>query len=85
MDKKPNVLWFDQVDMQDVALVGGKNASLEEMIKKFSKKILVPFGFATTTFAFNQFLKENHLHSKIQKALIKVDAKNVATLKKKGA
>ena len=57
-----NYLWFNQVDLNDIARVGGKNASLGEMISKLSKVgVSVPFGFATSTEAFHNYMKHNNL------------------------
>ena len=51
---------FSELDEDDVALVGGKNASLGEMIKELKKEeILVPEGFATTAEAYRDFLSHN--------------------------
>lgn len=54
----PLVLWIDHVGMGDVDKVGGKNASLGEMIQSLgSKGVIVPGGLATTAFAYREFLK----------------------------
>ena len=54
------IVWFDQLSMKDVGLVGGKNASLGEMIRHLSEAgVNVPTGFATTTNAYQVFLAEN--------------------------
>ena len=56
------VLPFEQLRMTDVESVGGKNASLGEMISQLaSTGVRVPTGFATTALAFRDFLKHNHL------------------------
>ena len=53
------VLWYQQLGMQDVNRVGGKNASLGEMISNLSGAgVEVPGGFATTADAYNQFLSK---------------------------
>ncbi len=50
---KALVLWFDEVGIADISLVGGKNASLGEMIQQLtSKGVNVPNGFATTAYAY---------------------------------
>ncbi len=61
MDKnKKLILWFNEINIGDVGLVGGKNASLGEMYQNLaSKNIPVPNGFAITAYAFRQFLKFN--------------------------
>ena len=52
------IAWFDQLTMHDVDLVGGKNASLGEMISHLSQAgVNVPTGFATTAHAFRVFLE----------------------------
>lgn len=64
------VLWFEEVGSEDVARVGGKNASLGEMIGQLKDKgIRVPDGFATTADAYRAFLKENRLNEKIDQQL----------------
>ena len=51
-----NVLWYQNLGMNDVDRVGGKNASLGEMISNLANVgVQVPTGFATTSFAFNEF------------------------------
>jgi len=65
--RKENVLWFDDVGSSDVAVVGGKNASLGEMIGALKDRgIRVPDGFATTASAYRKFLKENNLGERIE-------------------
>ncbi|TXZ88638.1 hypothetical protein FXE50_00420, partial [Vibrio cholerae] len=55
-DMQKNTLWFDSLSMQDVDKVGGKNASLGEMVSNLANAgVSVPNGFATTAYAFNQF------------------------------
>jgi len=52
------VLWFEEVGIEDVPMVGGKNASLGEMIQQLTKKgVNVPTGFATTAHAYRYFVK----------------------------
>ena len=59
----PNkVVWFSEVDKEDIALVGGKGANLGEMAKA---DFPVPDGFITTAYAYFNFLKENNLEKKI--------------------
>ena len=60
------IAWFDQLTMHDVALVGGKNASLGEMISHLAQAgVNVPAGFATTTEAYREFLNVNGLTDRI--------------------
>ena len=59
----PNYIrWFEEIGTGDVASVGGKNASLGEMVRKLgSRGIKVPTGFATTADAYWHFIKTNRL------------------------
>ncbi len=64
------VAWFENITSADVANVGGKNASLGEMIRSLKKEsIRVPDGFATTAKAYREFLDANDLPSKINRHL----------------
>ena len=79
------ILPLDKLGMSDVPLVGGKNASLGEMISNLSNLgVSVPGGFATTSMAFNQFLDEAELTEKIQQTLSALDTDDVNTLAKTG-
>lgn len=61
------ILWFEDVGISDVALVGGKNASLGEMIQQLTPKgINVPGGFATTAYAYRYFIQQAGLESKLR-------------------
>jgi pyruvate,water dikinase len=65
--KEKQLVWFEEVDVKDVARVGGKNASLGEMIRELKDKgIPVPDGFATTAAAYRAFLEANNLTDKIR-------------------
>ncbi len=80
-----NIMPLDQLGMDDVPLVGGKNASLGEMISKLGDLgILVPGGFATTAIAFNDFLSAARLTGKIQQALDRLDTGDVRELARVG-
>jgi pyruvate,water dikinase len=66
----PNVLWFEDLSRGDVALVGGKNSSLGEMVRQLGKKgIKVPGGFATTADAYRAYLGANNLEDRIAQIL----------------
>ena len=68
----PLVLWYNQLGMNDVDRVGGKNASLGEMITNLSGMgVSVPNGFATTADAFNQFLDQSGVNQRIYELLDK--------------
>ena len=76
------IMPFTKIRMQDLPEVGGKNASLGEMITQLSTLgIQVPPGFATTAKAYRDFLSENHLNKKIILLLEKLDVNNSAQLK----
>ena len=63
----PLILWFSEVNNQDVAIVGGKNASLGEMTQHLSELgVRVPTGFALTTHAYRSYLAHNDLKEKIE-------------------
>ena len=80
------VLWLDQLRLSDLGRVGGKNASLGEMIGNLAKLgVSVPGGFATTAFAFQQFIAQSGLAERIQKKLATLDVDDVDTLTKAGA
>jgi len=76
-----NVLWYDGLGMDDVERVGGKNASLGEMISNLSNMgVSVPNGFATTADAFRAFMSQSGLHDKIQAELDVLDVDDVDKL-----
>ncbi|MCF7353249.1 phosphoenolpyruvate synthase [Vibrio sp. CK2-1] len=80
-----NVVWYDALSMNDVDKVGGKNASLGEMVANLSNAgVKVPNGFATTSFAFNQFLETNQLNDRIYQLLDALDVEDVNALKLAG-
>ncbi|TMO61587.1 phosphoenolpyruvate synthase [Pseudoalteromonas aurantia] len=80
------VLWYQELGMQDVPRVGGKNASLGEMISNLSNAgVQVPGGFATTADAFNEFLEQSGLNEKIHTILDTLDVDDVNTLAKVGS
>jgi len=82
---KQFVLWFNEIGMKDVPLVGGKNASLGEMYQNLIKKgINIPNGFAVTSHAYWHFLKEAKIDKKIKKVLSTLDPKNIRDLAKRG-
>jgi len=85
MAEAPLILWFDEIGIKDVPLVGGKNASLGEMYRHLTPKgVKVPGGFAVTAEAYRYFLRENHLDEKIRKALEGLDTHDVKDLQERG-
>lgn len=86
MSKKNFVLFFEELGIKDVPLVGGKNASLGEMFSNLSKKgVRIPDGFATTAEAYNYFFEANDLKKKIKKIIKGLDTHNVKDLMARGA
>ena len=83
--EQPLVLWYNQLGMHDVDRVGGKNASLGEMITNLSSLgVSVPNGFATTSYAFNLFLDQSGLNQRIYALLDETDIDDVDALAKAG-
>jgi len=79
------VLWFQQLGKHDVEIVGGKNASLGEMISNLSSAgVSVPGGFATTAQAYRDFLEQSGLNKRIHDALEALDVDNVVQLAETG-
>ena len=86
MSEPVRVIPFERVRMRDLAQVGGKNASLGEMIGELaSAGIRVPGGFATTAHAFREFLEYNDLRTRIEHALESLDVADVRALTQAGA
>ena len=79
------VVPFEQLRMTDVESVGGKNASLGEMISQLPQGVRVPTGFATTAHAFRQFLAHDGLADKISAKLAALDVEDVRALAQVGA
>lgn len=77
---------FKEIGLSDIASVGGKNASLGEMFSKLSSKgIPVPDGFATTSFAFEEFLLQNGLKAKLDDLMNQLDRNRYENLNETGA
>lgn len=76
-----NILWLQALRLSDLARVGGKNASLGEMIGHLAGLgVSVPGGFATTAEAFKAFIAHNHLHQRIYDKLATLDVDDVPAL-----
>lgn len=87
------VLWFDQINKDDIPFVGGKNANLGEMYQTLvntssklfpGEKLQVPFGFAVTAYAYRYFIEKNELDKKIREILKGLDTRNIAQLESVG-
>jgi pyruvate,water dikinase len=80
------ILPFDQLGMSDIEIVGGKNASIGEMIRNLAKlQVSVPDGFATTSQAYRDFLAQGGLAERIAAALRGLDVDDVTQLAETGA
>lgn len=79
------VLWYQDLGMDDVNRVGGKNASLGEMISNLADAgVTVPGGFATTSHAFNTFLEQSGLNARIYEILDTLNVDDVKALAEAG-
>lgn len=80
-----NIIWFENLRMTDIAEVGGKNASLGEMISQLHNKgVMVPGGFATTASAYKRFIEENNLRAKIDNIIRDLNIEDVIALARTG-
>src|SRR5688572_8677883 len=85
MSNPPLILELAKARANDVASVGGKNASLGELISQLaSAGVRVPGGFATTAEAFREFIGQNALDERIAKHLARLDTEDVSALAKAG-
>ena len=85
MTEVPRVVPFERLRMRDLEQVGGKNASLGEMIGELAAAgIRVPGGFATTAAAFREFLAHDGLGDRIDAALVDLDIDDVNALAQVG-
>jgi len=86
MDRKEElILWFDQLAIEDIPLVGGKNASLGEMYRNLVPKgINIPNGFAITAKAYRYVLQFNNADEKIRQILDGLDTRNIKDLEERG-
>jgi pyruvate,water dikinase len=79
------ILEFEQVGIQDISIVGGKNASLGEMIQQLSSKgVNVPNGFATTAYAYRYFIESAGLEDKLRLLFAELDVEDVNSLRQVG-
>lgn len=81
----PFIKWFADITIEDVPLVGGKNASLGEMVRELaSKGVKVPDGFAITAEAFRYFIREACIDERIRTTLADLDTHDMANLSERG-
>lgn len=85
MEKFKYIRWFKEIGMDDVGLVGGKNASLGEMYQKLTPNgVRIPNGFAITADAYFYLLQENKLDKVLHDILASVDTQNIDNLRTRG-
>ena len=79
------IRWFADITIADIPLVGGKNASLGEMVRELAGKgVRVPDGFAITAEAFRYFIREAKLDTFIRTTLADLDTRDMANLSQRG-
>lgn len=79
------IKWFEDLSIDDVPLVGGKNASLGEMIRNIGEKgINVPSGFAITSYAYKYTIEKEGVHNKIREILSDLNTHDVNNLAERG-
>src|ERR1039457_1233180 len=84
--EQASLLWFEEVGIADIPIVGGKNASLGEMIRHLvSKGIRIPNGFATTAQAYRRFLEFNGLDAKLHKLFTGLSVEDLTQLRQVGS
>lgn len=84
-DSSNYILWFKDINNDDVPLVGGKNASLGEMYQELIPRgIKIPNGFATTAKAYGYVIEEGGILEKLKKTMADFDKSNIAELARRG-
>jgi len=79
------IKWLDEVCNDDINLVGGKAASLGEMLQNMSRlKINVPTGFVVTTLSFREFINHNNIHKEVKNLIDEIDFENHLSIKRSG-
>ncbi|MBM3222189.1 MAG: phosphoenolpyruvate synthase [Candidatus Tectomicrobia bacterium] len=81
----PFIRWFEDIALEDIPLVGGKNASLGEMYQALAAQgVRVPNGYAITAEAYRTFLRRNGLDTRVRDILTDLDTHDLATLRQRG-
>ena len=79
------IKWFEDLKIEDVPLVGGKNASLGEMIRNLGEKgVSVPGGFAVTAYAYQYMIEKAGIDKKIKEILSDLDTHDVHNIAERG-
>jgi len=82
---KSFILWFKDIAISDISLVGGKNASLGEMYSKLqSSGVRVPNGFAVTAYAYRFFIEASGVDKYIKERMLNVNMSNMGELASAG-
>ncbi len=86
MSKSKWIVWFDEIGMSDLPLVGGKNASLGEMYRELSSRgVNIPYGFAITVDAYHYLLDSSGMRQKVEEQLRMLDVDDLHALQKTGS
>ncbi|HEX9680454.1 MAG TPA: phosphoenolpyruvate synthase [Anaerolineales bacterium] len=81
----PQILWFEEIGIRDIPLVGGKNASLGEMYRELAGAgVRVPNGFAVSAEAYRSFLRQSGLDQRIREILKDLDTQDLENLRQRG-
>ena len=84
-ENKKFILWFDELSIEDVPLVGGKNASLGEMYRNLTRHgVKIPNGFAVTAYAYSYFLEKAKIKDKLKEILKGLDKSKIKNLEERG-
>ena len=91
MQSQPNttpafIKWFADTGIEDVPIVGGKNASLGEMVRELGPKgVKVPNGFSITADAYRHFLRESGVDREIRRILADLDTRDIDNLRSRAS
>ncbi|HEY9652732.1 MAG TPA: phosphoenolpyruvate synthase [Coleofasciculaceae cyanobacterium] len=79
------ILWFDEIGIEDIPIVGGKNASLGELIRQLQPQgVKVPTGFAITAYAYRYFIEKAGLETELRQLFADLDVDDVSNLQQHG-
>jgi len=85
MEDDKLVLWFNEIELNDIPQVGGKNASLGEMIRELTAKgVHIPDGFAVTAYAYRYLLESAGIKDEMEHILSDLDTHDMHNLSEKG-
>lgn len=85
LKENKNILWFDELGIEDIPLVGGKNASLGEMYVSLTNLgVKVPYGYAVTSHAYRSFIDESGVKDRIREILSDLNTSDLENLQERG-